>query len=369
MEFFCEKSLLLDGINAASKAVSSKSTILAIEGILISSLGSNKISLVGYDLEIGIECNVEADIIKGGSAVINAKIFSDIIRKMPNGTIKITIDEKNITNIKCKSTEFDIVALSADDFPSLPTIEGGKTINIKANVLKSMIKQTLFSISQSDTKPVHTGSLFEVTKEQIKIVAVDGYRLAIRKEKWLNDYEASFVVPGKTLGEILKIIKDDDESLVTMTITRKHILFEIEEITLVSRLLEGEFLNYNNAIPTEEVYNLKINKRELLDCVERASLVINEKVKSPIKIKITREKLLLSCASTMGKVTDEIAIENKVDDEMEIGFNNKYLMDALKASEEEEVRISFKSPLSPCVITKQDGDECLFLILPVRLKG
>ncbi|MGI6030016.1 MAG: DNA polymerase III subunit beta [Eubacteriales bacterium] len=368
MQFTCDRDLLMDSINVVQKAVTSKSTLPALEGILLQTMDEGRLKLTGYDLEIGIESVLEADIQQPGSIVINSKMLGDIVRKMPSDSVTVTVDANLMTRIQCGRIDFNIIGLESAEYPELPRVEGEKSFSLSQSVLKSMIRQTLFAVSTNDNKPVHTGCLFEISDGELRVVSVDGYRLALRREPLQQVEDMSFVVPGKTLGEILKILSDDEEAQVQVVLTKRHIVFEIDQVTVVSRLLEGDFLNYNNAIPKNNKIFATVDVRGFTSCVERAALIINDKMKSPVRVKIQDQTLRVQCMSTIGKVQDELDIQSE-GGEIEIGFNHRYLLDALKACEEEQVRLELSSPLSPCVMTPCEGDKYLFLVLPVRLKA
>lgn len=367
MHFICNRDLLLDGIQTAQKAVTSRSTLPALEGLLLQALPSGQLKITGYDLEIGIECTVDAEVLEKGSVIFNSRMFGDIIRKMPSEQVDITVDDRLLAHITCGRIHFDIVALDSAEYPELPQVEGERSFDLPQSTLRSMIRQTLFAVSTSDTKPVLTGSMFEVLGGELRVISVDGYRLALRKEPLEGVEDMSFVVPGKTLSELLRILKDDEDVTVHAVLTRKHIVFEAGNVTVVSRLLEGDFLNYNNAIPKTGRIFTTVDVRALTNCVERASLLINEKMKSPVRVHITDHLLEVNCTSTLGKISDAMDVTSE-GGEIEIGFNNRYLLDALKACEAEQVKLELTSPLSPCVMVPTEGDKFLFLTLPVRLK-
>jgi DNA polymerase-3 subunit beta len=368
MKFSCDRDLLMEAINVTQKAVTAKSTLPALEGLLLQTVDYDRLKLTGYDLEIGIECVISGEVEEQGAVVLGSKIFGDIIRKMPSETVTITVDDNLMTKIDCGRSEFNIVALESAEYPELPKIEGEAGFSMPQATLRSMIRQTLFAVSTSDNKPVHTGSMFEISGGVLRVISVDGYRLALRKEEVPGAPDMSFVVPGKTLSELLKILKEDEDQMVRLVLTKKHILFEIDNVTVLSRLLEGDFLNYNNAIPKNSKICTLVDVRSLTNCVDRASLLISEKMKSPVRIHISDRLLKINCASTMGKISDEIDVESE-GGEIEIGFNNRYLLDALKACEAEKVKMELTSPLSPCVMVPTEGDRFLFLVLPVRLKA
>lgn len=366
MKIVCQKALLVDAVSNVSRAVSSKSPIPALEGILIKASG-DQVTLVGYDLEIGIITSVEADVKEAGEIVLTARLLLDIIRKIPSETISITCDEKQMCVIKGGVSEFTILGIPASDYPELPSVDENSSLVLKQGVLKSMIDQTLFAIATTDSKPVHTGSLFDVKKENITLVSVDGYRLALRKEPFIADQECSFIVPGKTLSEVSKLLKEE-ENEVCMVVSHKHIIFRIDGYNVISRLLEGDFLDYNAAIPKTEKTSIEVSTRLLIEGIERTSLLISDRLRSPLKLNMVDEKIKISCNTTMGKAYDEV--DCKINgDGINMGFNNKYLLDALKASECDMVKLQINGPVSPMRVVPLEGESFLFLVLPVRVKN
>lgn len=370
MKFSCERDLLLNAVNDAQKAVSLKSLIPALEGILIRAK-ENMVTITGYDLEMGIESHIPANISQEGAVVLNARLFGEILRKLPSDTVELFEahqEREMLTTILCGKIEYNIPSIKDEEFPELPTIEKENVFEIKNSVLKSMIRQTIFAVSLNDTKPVLTGIKMEIEKGQMRAIALDGYRLAFRKEPIETNEEASFIVPSKTMGEMIKLLSDNEEETVKFYVTKKHILFETENIVVVSRLLEGEFLNYNSAIPKDNKIIVNAETKKLIDCIERASLLISEKNRSPIRMNIENDQLEINCITQIGKVHDEMAITSQ-GGELEIGFNHRYMLDALKACENNEAVMEFNTPLSPCVIKPKEGESFLFLVLPVRLKA
>lgn len=366
MKIVCQKALLVDAVSNVSRAVSSKSPIPALEGILIKA-SEGEITLVGYDLEIGIITKVEADVREAGQIVIPARLLLDIIRKIPSETISIVCDEKQMCIIKGGVSEFTILGIPASDYPELPAVDENSNLVLKQGVLKSMIDQTLFAIATTDSKPVHTGSLFDIKKENITLVSVDGYRLALRKEPFIADQDYSFIVPGKTLGEVSKLLKEE-ENEVCMVVSSKHIVFKIDGYQVISRLLEGDFLDYNAAIPKMEKTSIEVSTRLLIEGIERTSLLISDRLKSPLKLNMSDEKIRISCNTTMGKAYDEV--DCKINgDGINMGFNNKYLLDALKASDCDMVKLLVNGPVSPMRVVPLEGESFLFLVLPVRVKN
>jgi len=357
---------LSDAIAVCQRAVSPHSTIQELEGLLIDAK-NNEIKITGYNLEIGIQSSIVANVEREGTVVLNSRIFGDYIRKLPDDIVNIEVDEKNVANITCQRSKFVVAAILPDGFPEIPKVDGEMGLNIPQAMLKSMIRNTIYAVSTNENRPIHTGSLFEMKDGVFNVVSVDGYRLALRKEK-VDGQDNSFVVPSKALSEVMRILKEDEESKLSIVLTKKHISFEIDNCLIVSRLLEGDFLNYEGSIPKNASIFVKIKVRPFIDCVERASLIISEKMKSPIKLIFADNEMHLSCASVVGTVDENLDVES-TGDEIEIGFNNRYLLDALKACEEEEVILEMTSPLSPCVIRPIDSDKFTFLVLPVRLKN
>lgn len=366
MKFICDKQSILEAINVVQKAVSTKSTLPVLEGILVNAQ-NDSVTLTGNDLEISIEYTFPAQIINGGNIVLNSKIFGDIVRKLPDAPIHIETTEKNITNISCADVNFDILGLAASEFPKVPKIDRDFYIEIKDSVLKSMIRQTIYAVAVTDTKPILTGSLFEINDSVLTVVSVDGYRIAQRNEPIKQTAKnIKVVIPGKTLGELLKIIKEEDKD-IKIYISDKHVLFESEEFIVTSRLIEGEYFNYAGAIPND--YKLKViaNVGAFVDSIERAALIIaNNATKSPLKIRLSDDKATLTCSSQIGTVSDVVQVKAE-GGEIEIGFNYKYLLDAFRACDCEEVSMEFNSALSPCVIRPLEGNKFMYMVLPVRL--
>lgn len=365
MKFYCNTSLLNQAIMNVSLAVSQKSGLPALEGILVRAK-DGMVRLVGYNLELGITTNIEARITEEGEVVIPAKLLSEIVRKTDSDEIVISCDPRFLVEITGGVSQFTILGMSSLEFPELPSVSDAMAVSITQNKIRSMINQTIFAVSTSDAKPVHTGSLFVLEDNQITVVAVDGFRLALRKEKLSVGTNASFVVPGRTLTELLKLLSDDDEVL-DIQVSRKHILFNLGDCCVISRLIEGEFLDYNAAIPKDSNTTITVNTRSLISSIERTSLLISDKLKSPLKVAFGDNLVKMSCSTTIGKAYDECpcAIEGG---SLEMGFNNRYLMDALKHSDADMVRLELGSALSPMKVVPLEDDSFLFLVLPMRLK-
>lgn len=369
MKFSCEKTTLLDAIGTSSRAVSTKSTIALLEGLRLTA--SDQLRLAGYNLSMGIRTAVDADVIEPGEIVLNARIFGDIVRKLPNDIVYLETDEKMLTTIKCGRAVFNLVASASDDFPQIPEVDcDGEALTMPQPTLKSMISQTIFAVSDNEAKPIHTGCLFETEGARLNMVAVDGYRLSVRREaleKAPLD-PMKFVVPGSSLREIERILTDDADKTVTIYPNAKHILFEIGDTTLVTRLIDGEFLNYRSAIPASFSHKAPIDAREMITCIERVSLIVSEKLKNPVRMTFDGPVVKMSCITAIGKSYDECELGGMIEG-LEIGFNNRYLLDALRACADEKIEIGLSSALNPMVILPAEGDKFTYLVLPVRLKA
>jgi DNA polymerase-3 subunit beta len=372
MKFACDKSDLLAAVQIAGKAVASKSTMPALEGLLIQSQGG-EIVITGYDLKTGIRTRVEASVDIPGSLVLNAKLFTDIVRNMPSGELSVISEHQNV-KISCFSSEFEILASSAEDYPELPSVDSDNFIRIPEGALRSIITETLFAVSDDDSKPVHTGSLFEINDGILTVVSVDGYRLALRREN-INQYNGSlgetesFVVPGTMLNELKNICADKDDA-ATVTVGERYILFKVGNTEIISRRLEGKFLDYRRSIPDINEIEIDADRRALLSVTERVSLIINDTLKSPLRVEICDGILKLKTITTMGRANDECLIKGDGKN-LEIGFNNRYLLDALKSAPSDEIKLKFNSAKNPCIITsaEADNDSFLYMILPVKLAG
>ena len=364
MIFICEKQKLQEGILITQKAITGKSTMPILEGIYINATKQG-LTLIGSDMDVSIETQVEADVIEEGSVVIDSKMFGEIIRKLPNSDIKIEIIENDTIQITCQKSVFNIVYMKSDEFPSLPTIDEDKQIEVPQNILKNMIKSTSFAIAQDETRPILQGILFEVKDKQLNLVALDGYRLAIKSEYLDNDFDIEVVIPGKTLNEVSKILEDVD-SLVNITFTNNHILFNLEHTKVISRLLDGKYVNYNSLLPQEHKLLVEINKQELQNGIERASLMAKEGNSNLIKLDFQEDILVLTSNSQFGKVREEVGI-NLQGEGVQIAFNSRYLLDVLKNMEDDTVILEMTSSVTPCVIKAKQTDSYKYLVLPVRL--
>lgn len=367
MKFSCEKALLSDAVSVTSRAVATKSSITAMEGILIEA--GSTLRLTGYNLETGIQATVPAEIKEKGSLVLSARLFGEIVRKLPDDMV-IFSSQGYTVNIKCGMSEFNILGTDPEEFPELPTVDQQNALTLPQSTLKAMISQTLFAVSDNESRPIHTGSLFEVEGDSLTVVSVDGYRLALRREKVEQKKGAdlfSFVAPGSALGEVEKICSGEES--VTVTQGARHIMFQTGDIILVCRRLEGEFLPYKNAIPRNNTIHIQVEAKTLLASIERVSLIISEKLKSPLRCVFDDGIVSITTKTAIGDAADQCAISGNGEG-LEIGFNNKYLMDALKAAPADRLRMEFTSGVAPCVILPVEGEEnFVYMVLPVRLKA
>ncbi len=367
MKFSCEKETLLSLIGTASRAVTGKSAMPLLEGLLIQA-ENNELTLTGYDLSMGIRTAAEVNVIEPGSAVLNARLFYDIVRKLPQDVIYLECNDNLQTTIKCGRAVFNLIATEADEYPALAEVSGETGFSLPQAMLKSMIAQTIFSVSDNESKPIHTGCLFELEGSRLNVVAVDGYRLSVRRETVEGiSGDMKFVVPGSSLREIERILTEEDGE-VEICPDKKNILFRIGQTTLITRLIDGEFLNYRAAIPAEFEHIVTADRHELITCIERVSLIVSEKLKNPVRLHFDGAYVQMSCITAVGKSYDECGFDGSIDD-LEIGFNNRYMLDALRAAGDDTVKVQLKGPLNPMVISPLEGDRYTYLVLPVRLKA
>ena len=371
MKIVCEKEKMLKAINSVVKGVASKTTMPILEGILIQT-NDNQIKLTTYDLEIGIEYLMDCEVIEQGNIVVNAIMFSEIIRKLPDAEIKITLNNQNLLEIECEGSLYKLATMNPDEFPELPKIDIENSIDIEQNILKSMIRKTIFAVSSEENRPIFTGCLFEIKENKLNVVAVDGYRLAW-KTQYLstksNDFYA--VIPGKTLNEVNKIIMDSLDN-IKIGISKNQALFEMENCKIVTRLLDGEFLNYEKSIPENWETRIRVNKNDIQNCFERISLIssssIEKEKKYPVKVTIDIGKIIISCTNQTGDAKEELFVSTEGKN-LEVGFNPKYFLDALKVIDDDEIFIDLVTNISPCVIrpVEENGDYT-YMILPIRMK-
>lgn len=364
MKLVCSKSNLLNGVQTVSKAVPNKTTMSILECILVDAT-KGVITLTANDMELGIETTIEGEIAEKGIIALDAKIFLEIVRKLPDSDITIETDSSYKTTITCEKAKFNIIGKSGEDFSYLPVIEKDNQIIISQFTLKEVVRQTIFSISDNDNNKLMTGELFDINGDELKVVSLDGHRISIRKIQLKNSYESrKVVVPGKTLNEVSKILPGDADSDVTISFTDKHIVFEFDNTTVVSRLIEGEYFRIDQMLSSDYETKVRINKKELLNCIDRATLLVKEGDKKPIIINITDESMELKINSILGSMNEDIDIEKQGKDLM-IGFNPKFLIDALRVIDDEEVDLYMVNPKAPCFI-KNAEESYIYLILPVN---
>ena len=369
MRFTCEKSSLLQGLNIASRTVAVKSSLSLIEGILCKA--GMGISLTGYNMETGITYDIDADVVESGSCILPAKLFGDIIRRLPEGPVTVVVDESSYkVSIRSGFASFNISAENAEDYPELPDVNDGRPILIPQNTLKELISGTIFAVADNQARPIHNGVKFEVSDTAVTAVAVDGFRLARRTyhpETPLGR-EMNFVVPSQGLKEVEKILTDSEEN-ASFLLGAKHILFQVGSATLVCRLLEGDFLDWRRVVPTGSPIKLVANVSDLSSSVERVGLIVSEKNKSPVRCVFSDQEVLMRTSNTIGAAEDKCAYAGD-GKETEIGFNVRYLIDALRAVPSEEVTLELTNGLSPIVLTPVDKkQDFAYMVLPVRIKN
>ena len=368
MKFSCEKYLLQSACAVASRATASKSTIPALEGLLLQAdLG---LTVTGYDLRKGIYTRIEADVAEKGSVVVGARFLGEMLRRLPDGIVNVTVDGNLNVTVKCGRSEFNFIGISAADFPEIPMVDGVNNVVLPQGILRSMINQTIFAVATSDARPIYTGTLFEISGEELTLVSVDGYRLAKRSEKIEKGRmeDCSFVVPGTALSDIERICSDE-EGEVAVAVGTKHILFTIGDTVVVSRRLEGDFLNYRKSIPDSFRFVVKVEKAEFMSSIDRVAMIISEKNSSPVRLRFSDSGIECRCMTPIGKAEDLCSCEGSGDG-LEIGFNDRYLMDALKAAAADKLDLCLNSASSPCIVRAADGsDKFTYMILPVRLRA
>lgn len=367
MKIICTKSNLVKGVSIVSKAVPSKTTMPILECILIDAT-TDIIKFTANDMELGIETVVEGEILQKGLVAIDAKIFSEIVRKLPDNEVIIETDSNLQTTITCEKAKFSISSKSGEDFSYLPYVEKSETITLSQYTLKEIIRQTIFSIADNDSNKLMTGELFQIKDNMLKVVSLDGHRISIRKTELSNNYQSrKVVVPGKTLVEVSKILSGEIDSMVCLSFTNNHIVFEFDNTVVVSRLIEGEYFKIEQMLSNDYETKVKINKKEFLSCIDRATLLVKEGDKKPIIINILEEMMELKIKSQIGSMNEEIMIAKEGKDLL-IGFNPKFLIDALRVIEDEEVTLYLMNPKAPCFI-KDEKETYIYLILPVNFNA
>ena len=370
MKFVCEKDNILKAINSVTKAVAVRTTMPILEGILIQT-NDNEVKFTTYDLEIGIEYIINCNVQEQGSTVVNSIMFSEIIRKLPDSDIKITLNENNLLVIECEGSLYKLATMNPEEFPELPKINIENSLEIEQNSLKEMIRKTIFAVSTEENRPIFTGCLFEIKNNRLNVVAVDGFRLAWKTkmlQQQVNDFAA--VIPGRSLNEINKIILDSFDT-IKIGVAKNQALFEMENCKIVTRLLDGEFLNYSSVIPSTWETRIRVDKNSIQDCFERVSLIssssIEKEKKYPVKVTIDIGKVTISCTNQTGDAKEEMYVTTEGQN-LEAGFNPKYFLDALRAIDDQEIFVNFGTSISPCIIKPVEEGDYTYMILPIRMK-
>lgn len=368
MKISCEKHILQAAVAVSSRAAASKSPIPALEGILLEA--GNDLRVTGYNLKKGIYTNIEAEVSEPGSLVLDARLFGEMVRRMPDGMVSIESDDQNMTTVKCGKTEFSFMGMDSGEYPELPSVDGLRNYSIKQNVLKSIINQSIFAVSDNDSRPVYTGSMFEVENGLLTVVSVDGYRLAIRREAIEGPAEHNeFIVPASALMDIERISSNESEDNIDIFVGGNHVSFTVGDTVIVTRRLEGDFLNYRKAMPDTFQRFIKVNRLELLRVIDRVALIIDEKTKNPVRMSFNENFIDCMCTTPIGKA-DDICFCEGDGEGLEIGFNGKYLMDALKAAPADELMLCLNTNTSPCIMVPADeSDKFKYMILPIRLRS
>ena len=367
MQITFQKLDLLNSVNIALRAVSSKTTLPILECIVMQA-NNDTIKIISNDQELGIETIVKGNIIEPGSIAIDAKLFYEIIRKLPDSEIRINTNESFMATIQCEKSKFNLMGKSSKDFPVLPEIELGKSVNISEYALKEIIRQTIFSVSDNDANKLMTGELFEVEGNILKVVSLDGHRISMRKIQLHEAYEnIRVIVPGKTLNEISKILSGEMDQIVQMFVTDKHILFKFDQTTVLSRLIEGEYYKIERMLSDNYITKVNINNKEFLNCMDRASLLIRDSDKTPIVLNFLDDGMELKITSSIGSMKEDLDI-NKEGKDIMIGFNPKFLMDALRVIDDEQVDMYLFNPKAPCFI-KDKEESYIYLILPINFNA
>ncbi|MBR2284513.1 MAG: DNA polymerase III subunit beta [Ruminococcus sp.] len=367
MRFTCGKAALSEAISCVSRAVSQKSTIEALEGIKVT-VSPGSVELTGYNLELGIRTAVPAQTDDTGSFVVSTRLFSEFTRHMDGNDLTFDIGEGFVITLSSGESECSFPAMSADEYPDLPVVDSERSFTVKQTVIKSMVNMTSYAASTNESKPILTGELFDIADGQFNMVAIDGFRLAIRTEIADPDAKYHFVVPKKALQEVSTLVKDDPEAVCVICTNERHIIFQVGRVFVISRLLEGNFHNYRLSIPTSHKTEIIISKRELAASLDRCSLIIDDKNKSPIRFEAADGKVRIVCKTGNGRVKDSIAADIS-GEAITIGFNNKLMAEAVKAAEGDKVRIRFNGAMKVIEILPLDGDSYMFLVMPIQLRN
>lgn len=368
MKFECEKALLASAIDGVSRAITNRSAIPVLEGILLKAEGF-QLTLTGYDMEMGITTTIESNVLVAGETVLDAKLLGSMVSRLPSGAVTIELDNEGMTTISGGVAEFEIPSMNASNYPALPNPGAENTMTIPTSMMREMLEKTIYAVSTDERKPAHTGELFVIEPGSLTLVALDGYRLAIIQRDVECTRDIRIIIPAKTLQELLKIMGGADEP-VRIDANRRYVVFTTNGYTIMSRLIEGDFLNYESVIPKESHTTVTVESRKFIDTLERASLIITERLKNPLRITFEQDKVTVRCHTALGKVVDEFAPLQMQGDKVEIGFNNRYMLDALRASKDDTMVMKINGPLSPVLLLPPDGrKDYTYMVLPVRFKN
>ncbi len=367
MRFLVNREKLCEAVMNLSRAVATKATFPVLEGIHMTA-SPEGLKMMAYNLEIGMTKTIDITCAEEGSIVFKAKLLGDILRSMNGETVSFEVNDRLVCKIKSGSTMFDIMGMPAQDFPEMPTVDDCERLVFPCDVLKDMVRQTIFATAQADAqKPVLTGLLFDIEDDNVKVIGVDGYRMAVRKQMMNLGKKMAFVISAKTIGEAVKIIKEDEEN-VEFFVGRRHVAMCVDGYSIVSRKIEGEFIDYKKIMPSSFSTTVNVNTKEMASTIERISLIINDQLKTPMRCKIEEEEIVFSCATALGRATDSYVA--KVNGEkFEIGINNRFLLDALKACECEKAVMNFNGSFASVILLPEDGDDFIYMVMPMRLKA
>lgn len=367
MKFECDKALLSAAIEGVSHAITNRAAIPVLEGILLKAEGF-QLTLTAYDMEMSITTTVECNVLVPGETVLGGKLFSSMVAGTDSATVRVELDDEGKAVIRGRTTEYELQTMQAGDFPSLPITGAEKTMTLPCGVLREMIEKTIYAVARDDRKPAHTGELFVIEPGRLTVVALDGYRLAIVKREVECERDIRIIIPARTLQELLKLMGGPDDE-VKIDASRRYVVFTTQGYTLMSRLIEGEFLNYENVIPKDARTSVTVDCRAFAETIERASVVITERLKNPLRVTFEGGRIEVRCQTSLGKFGGEVEAEKMEGEPVEIGFNNRYLLEALRNGKTEEMVFQLNGPLSPVKLTPPEGDSFTYLVLPVRFKN
>jgi DNA polymerase-3 subunit beta len=367
MHCICPQDLLNTALSRAARAVSSRAVGEMLKGLLLE-CKDGKLTVTGNDMEMGIIAVVPADIKTEGAVVLDARMINEMVRRAPGGDVEISVNDRYMANISCGASVFDVTGLPADNYPELPEVSELRSLNLPQAALKRLLGSTLFSVSDAETKHIHTGILFDAEPDRLTLVALDGHRLAMSHSEQKNGGEPfSVVLPAFCLRELERMLESDEESRVTIHIGSRHVLVDLTGLTLISRVMEGEFFKYKTGIPKNGSFSASLEIKPFIQSLERVGLLITEKLKNPVRLVFTSGKVSVNCQTALGRAQDDL--ECDCADDLEIGFNHRYLLDALRHMEGERFRFETSGPISPCLMLPESDEESLFMVLPVRLSA